>query len=210
MRWVLNNKVIFERWQLVRGVCRVYAIFMSGKSYQIKAATGFIIKLGNRKFVVSCLSVYLCDKESYSQRKFMENKPLMLASFGNVDFLECIEKFLCLYTGKFDQKKVEMELISRFYQVMTTLEINVSGLLARKEWLINNSRCCEVLESEFFYQLHPSLDMAMYEIDNLWLKEKQIKSIKFCKPDSRYMSMGTIGFSQPRILENSEWRKRYS
>ena len=52
--------------------------------------------------------------------------------------------------------------------------------------------------------------MAVFEIDNEWLKQKQIKPIKFCKPDSRYMSMAAIGFSQPRVLENSEWRKRYS
>ena len=65
-RWVLNNKVVFERWQLVRGVCRVYAIFLSGSNYQIKASTGFVIKLGHKKFVISCLSVYLCQKELQS------------------------------------------------------------------------------------------------------------------------------------------------
>ena len=90
------------------------------------------------------------------------------------------------------------------------MEINEDGLRARKEWLVANSRCCEVLESEFFYQLFPSLDMAMYNLDQDWLKKRQIKAIKFCKPDSRYLSMGAIGFSQPRVLENSEWRKRYS
>ena len=41
----------------------------------------------------------------------------------------------------------------------------MEGIKARKDWLINNSRCCEVLESEFFYQTFPSLDMAFYDID---------------------------------------------
>lgn len=67
---------------------------------------------------------------------------------------------------------MDEDLKNRFYQVMTSLEINKAGVKARKEWLIDNSRCCEVLESEFFYQIHPSLDMAVYEIDNEWLKQK--------------------------------------
>ena len=66
------------------------------------------------------------------------------------------------------------------------------------------------MESEFFYQLTPSLDFALYDIDNDWLKSRQIKAIKFAKPDSRYLSMASIGFSQPGVLEGGEWRKRYS
>jgi hypothetical protein len=97
---------------------------------------------------------------------------LVLASFGNIDLLECIENYMCLYVGKFDQKKIEVELCDRFYTVLTPIEINQDGLVARKEWLISNSRCCEVLESEFFYQLFPSLDMAMYDVDQKWLKDR--------------------------------------
>jgi hypothetical protein len=62
-RWVLNNKVVFERWQMTRAVCRIYSIFISEKEYQIKASTGFVIKLADKKFVLSCLNVYICEKE---------------------------------------------------------------------------------------------------------------------------------------------------
>jgi hypothetical protein len=37
---------------------------------------------------------------------------------------------------------------------------------------LSNSRCSEILDSEFYYQMLPSLDMCLFEIDNLWLKER--------------------------------------
>jgi hypothetical protein len=88
-----------------------------------------------------------------------------MASFGNIDLLRPINKYLEDYLGDFSREKVELDLINRFYQVMVKIKINQEGVLARKEWLINNSRCCEVLESEFFYQLFPSLDFALYDLD---------------------------------------------
>jgi hypothetical protein len=93
---------------------------------------------------------------------------------------------------------------------MTKIELNLDAVAARKDWLVNNSRCCEVLESEFFYQLTPSLDFGMYDIDQDFLKTRQIKAIKFAKPDSRYLSCASIGFNEPSVLENGEWRKRYA
>jgi hypothetical protein len=94
-RWILNNKVVFERWQLTRGICRIYVIFMAGKEYQIKAATGFVIKLADRKFVISCLSVYLMDYENELGKKLiLGGKPLVLASFGNIDLLGEIDHYM--------------------------------------------------------------------------------------------------------------------
>jgi hypothetical protein len=48
---------------------------------------------------------------------------------------------------------------------MTKVKLNPQAIQARKEWLSNNSRCSEVLDSEFFYQLLPSLDCGFFDID---------------------------------------------
>ena len=40
------------------------------------------------------------------------------------------------------------------------------SLRARKEWILENSRCCEVLDSEFFYQVKPTLDIALLTVSD--------------------------------------------
>ena len=52
---------------------RIYAIFLSKdkKKYKIQGATGFVIKLADTKFIVSCLNVAICDLESHEQKKFI-------------------------------------------------------------------------------------------------------------------------------------------
>ena len=47
-----------------------------------------------------------------------------------------------------------------------------AGIEARKDWLIANSRCSEILDSEFYYQMLPSLDMCLFEISDAWLKDR--------------------------------------
>lgn len=93
----------------------------------MKAGTGFVIKLGDTKFIVSSLNVAICNLET-DQKWFADpdkNKgPLILASFGNIDLMTAIEKYMENYNGSFDRAKVEMELKNKFFQVMTTLEIN--------------------------------------------------------------------------------------
>ena len=55
----------------------------------------------------------------------------------------------------------------------------------------------------------PSLDICLYSIDNLWLKERQITPIKIMKPDWRYLNCVSIGFSCPRYLQNTDWKQKY-
>jgi hypothetical protein len=62
-------------------------------------------------------------------------------------------------------KNVKAYLLDKYYKIMTKLKLNQIGIDARKEWLINNSRCSEVLDSEFYYQMFPSLDMVLFDID---------------------------------------------
>lgn len=82
--------------------------------------------------------------------------------------------------------------------MLTKVKLNKFAVAARKDWLVSNSRCSEILDSEFYYQLLPSLDMAVYDIDRGFLKEREIKALETMKPDSRYTNMLSIGFSIPR------------
>ena len=92
---------------------------------------------------------------------------------------------------------------------MTKIKINKVGIKARKEWLVANSRCSEILDSEFYYQMTPSLDICLFNIDSNWLKDRQIRGLRMMKPDWRYLNMATIGFSCPRSLQFKEWRTKY-
>ena len=53
----------FENYKMHRGVCRVYAILIytdkdvSEVKFRIQSGTGFIIKIGNVKYVASTLSL---------------------------------------------------------------------------------------------------------------------------------------------------------
>ena len=95
--------------------------------------------------------------------------------------------------------------------MLTKVKVNKVSLEARKEWLKNNSRCSEVLDSEFYYQVLPSLDLVIFDIDNKFLKEREIKAIDTMKPDSRYLHMVAIGHSLPRLdyAELKDYRNKY-
>ena len=92
---------------------------------------------------------------------------------------------------------------------MVKIKANKAGIVARKEWLIANSRCSEVLDSEFYYQMMPSLDICLFDISSAWLKDRQIRGLRMMKPDWRYLTVATIGYSCPRSLQFKEWRNKY-
>lgn len=52
----------------------------------------------------------------------------------------------------------------------------------------------------------PSLDFCLFNIEALWLRERNIAPLKIMKPDWRYLTCGSIGYSCPRVLEFNEWR----
>jgi len=58
-RWLLTHQPIFEDNSVNRGVCRLYAIFISEmmNKFIINASTGFLAKIKDKKFVMSTLSV---------------------------------------------------------------------------------------------------------------------------------------------------------
>ncbi len=69
---------------------------------------------------------------------------------------------------------------------------------------MNNSRCSEVLDSEFYYQVFPSLDLAIYDVNQDFLKLRGIKAVDtVAKPDSRYLNMLSIGFNHPMRVDAS-------
>lgn len=55
----------------------------------------------------------------------------------------------------------------------------------------------------------PSLDICLFAIDSAWLKDRDISPLKIMKPDWRYLTAASIGFSCPRVLEFKEWRQKY-
>ena len=55
----------------------------------------------------------------------------------------------------------------------------------------------------------PSLDICLFEVNDSWLRDRQIKSLKMMKPDWRYLTCASVGFSCPRMLEYKEWRAKY-
>jgi hypothetical protein len=78
------------------------------------------------------------------------------------------------------------------------LKLNQDVIDARKEWLVSNSRCSEVLDSEFYYQLFPSLDFTVLDIpDQDFLRSRQLKGLETAPPDPRYLSCVSVTFSVP-------------
>jgi hypothetical protein len=61
-KWFLNNQMHFENYKMHRGVCRLYAILIyedrdvSEIKFRIHSTTGFVMKIGNLKYVASTLS----------------------------------------------------------------------------------------------------------------------------------------------------------
>ena len=106
---------------------------MYGNKYRVQASTGFVIKLADQKFVVSCLNVYLVDQSINNYKKFIESgRPVVLTSFGNVDLLPHVHRYMEEYSGEFNKAKVELEILNRFFTIMTRIDVNVDGVLARK------------------------------------------------------------------------------
>ena len=128
-----------------------------------------------------------------------EAKVITFASFGNRDILPQIYRYLRENSKNMEEvsKTVKNYLLDKYFKVLTKVKTSKVALAARREWLLSNSRCSEVLDSEFYYQMLPSLDMAVFEVDQRFLKERQIKAIETMKPDSRYVNMVSIGFNLP-------------
>jgi len=57
--------------------------------------------------------------------------------------------------------------------------------------------------------MFPSLDMVVFNIDKQFLKASKIKVVDLMKPDSRFLTMASIGYSQPKELDYKEWRHKY-
>lgn len=101
-------------------------------------------------------------------------------------------------TGDLNPKTLKRLFYDKYYTVLTKLKLNQAGLEARKDWLKSNSRCSEVLDSEFYYQVLPSLDLAVFDVKQDFLRLRQIKGVDFSPPDSRYLNLVSIGFNVPR------------
>jgi len=57
--------------------------------------------------------------------------------------------------------------------------------------------------------MNPSLDICLFHVDPNFLKERDIKVMRIMKPDWRYLTTATIGFSCPRAMDFKDWRSKY-
>ena len=141
-RWLLTHQPIFEDNIVNRGVCRVYAIFISEtmNKFCINASTGFLAKIKDKKFIMSTLSVQQCNPMCY---EFLLEKPIIMCSFGNLDLIKPFNNILSqmIGFGHITRNKVKTQLLEDFVRCMTKLKPNKVCLEARKEWLQANSRC---------------------------------------------------------------------
>jgi len=131
-----------------------------------------------------------------------------MASFGNLDLIKPFWNTITesIKLGQVSRKKIKTQLLDDFFRCVTLLSPEITSIQARKEYLQQNSRCSELLDSEFYYQMLPSLDFCLFKIDSAWLKDRHIQPLKIMKPDWRYLTCASIGFSCPRLLEYAEWR----
>ena len=207
---------MLERYKTHRGIARVYSIVLyrdlelndSRAKFKLIASTGFVIKLAGTKYLVSCLNS-IQSPELQKNFELKEAKTLTVASFGNRDLLPLLYKHL-KETKTLSSKSLKAYLLEKYYKVLTKVKPNRIGLEARKEWLISNSRHSEVLDSEFYYQMLPSLDMAVFDIDQQFLKSRQIKALDTMRQDSRYVNFASIGFSIPHSgIDFRDYRLKY-
>ncbi len=64
-KWLLNNQTMLERYKTHRGIARLYSIVLYRElelndlkaKFKLMASTGFLVKLSNKKYLVSCLNV---------------------------------------------------------------------------------------------------------------------------------------------------------
>ncbi|CDW89156.1 UNKNOWN [Stylonychia lemnae] len=202
-RWLINNQNVLEKYKIHRGIARIYSIVLYRElelddlkvKFKLMASTGFLIKIAGQKFLLSCLNV-IQSPEFIKHLEQKEAKIISFATFGNKDILPLIYKYL-KENKTLVSKNIKSYLLEKYFKVITRIKPNKLALAARREWLINNSRCSEIIDSEFYYQMIPSLDMAIFDIDQQFLKDRQIKVIDYMKPDSRYQTMVSIGFSTP-------------
>lgn len=132
--------------------------------FKLQASTGFVIKVANKKYLLSVLNV-IQSPELIKNFEKGEAKCIVFASFGNRDLLPLIYKYL-KENKNISSKTIKNYLLEKYFKVLTKVKPNKLGLEARKEWLQKNSKCSEVLDSEFYYQMLPSLDMCVFDIDN--------------------------------------------
>jgi len=59
--------------------------------FMIQASTGFLAKIKDKKFVISTLSTWQCNP---TLSEYLLEKPLIFASFGNIDLLKPFNNIL--------------------------------------------------------------------------------------------------------------------
>ena len=140
----------------------MYALWIDEvrNSFVLQASTGLVIKIKQADMMVLTTLSVLQNPDQCA-------KPIKLCSFGNIDLLKTFKHVLNeLKNEGLTRKRVKAQILDDFQRCCVNLRVCSEALQARKEWLLSNSRCSEILDSEFYYQALPSLDMCLFNIDN--------------------------------------------
>jgi len=73
-----------------------------------------------------------------------------MCSFGNIDLLKSFNNIIQEMGKDLDRIKIKNQLLDDFHRCSIKLKPCKEAIQARKEWLTSNSRCSEILDSEFY------------------------------------------------------------
>ena len=224
--WVLNHANRFSN--LARWVGKVYWIHVrekdkyhsegddtltkitncgDGSNFRIITATWFITKLERRKVVWSPLHWFM-RPEDFPLGDTGKDKPLTYAWFDQKDYTRELKiQWQALKNSwKLSRESVQMYLES---SALTKIKIMKEWVKARKDWLKTNFKSAELLDSEFYNQVFPSVDIAFSDISPNYLSSKKIGHIKIMSPDHSYWDFGLIGFQEPYEIDFNDYKYIY-
>ena len=178
-----------------------------GSNFRIITATWFITKLERRKVVWSPLHWFM-RPEDFPLGDSGKDKPLTYACFDQKDYTKELRiQWQALKNScKLTRETVQMYLES---SALTKIKIMKEWIKARKDWLKTNFKSAELLDSEFYNQVFPSIDIAFSDISPNYINNKKIGHVKVISPDHSYWDFGLIGFQEPYEIDFQDYKYIY-
>ena len=178
-----------------------------GSDFKVITSTWFIMQIEKRNVVCSPLHWFL-RPESFPLGDTGKDKPLTYAWFDQKDYTrELKTQWLALKNWC----KLTRDNVKAFLEAsaLTKIKIMKEWSKARKAWLKTNFKSAELLDSEFYNQVFPSVDIAFSDISPNYLSQKSIGSIRCIKPDHSYWDFAMIGYQEPYDLDFQDYKHIY-
>jgi hypothetical protein len=140
-----------------------------GSDFRIIAATCFITKLFKRKVVLSPLHWFM-RPEDFPLGDTGKDKPLTYASFDQKDY---ISELRSQWNALKHSRQLTRDKVQEYMEnsELTKIKIMKDCIRARRNWLKTNFKSSELLDSEFYDQIFPSVDIAFSDISPDYLKK---------------------------------------